>query len=55
MSKKELNNLRQRISEIALHIKEQEAFTVQIQDFFRKKHPKKVAFQQKIWAQHHAR
>lgn len=42
MSKKELNNLKQRISEIALSIKEQEAFTMQIQDFLSRTYPEKL-------------
>lgn len=55
MSKKELTNLRQRVNEIAGSIKEQEAFTVQIQDYLNKRYAKQRILYSKTSTGHYAR
>lgn len=41
MGKRELDNLKRRIGDVAVNIKEQEAFKVQVHDSFSKVHPKR--------------
>lgn len=45
MSKRELDNLKRRIGDIAVNIKEQEDIKVQVHDSFRKVHPKRQILQ----------
>lgn len=55
MSKKELNNLRQRISEIALNIEEKEDFTMYVKDYLKKTYSNHSHLYKNQWKEPYAR